>query len=228
MVYAQGSSLHKIPLMRTLEDENPLVHKNRIVYIPGQTAIGLSYDCHEKYIYWSDVSSNTINWIREDGSNFSVILNNVKSAEGLAVDWISRNIYFNDSESRTIEVASLNGLYRKVLIKSHLTNPRGIAVDPIDGYIYWTDWNRKHPKIERSNMDGTHRRVIVSDYLGVPNGLYFDQKRQEICWGDAKTKRIECVEKDGSNRRVVTQINQMYPFDLAEVRSNIYWSDWSK
>lgn len=77
-------------------------------------------------------------------------------------------------------------------------------------------------------MDGSHRKVIVSEDLGVPNGIYFDSKRQEVCWGDAKTKRIECVEKDGSNRRIVTQINQIYPFDLTEVRSNIYWSDWSK
>jgi hypothetical protein len=27
----------------------------------------------------------------------------------------------------------LNGLFRKVLIKSNLNNPRGIAIDPIDG-----------------------------------------------------------------------------------------------
>ena len=60
-------------------------------------------------------------------------MHNVKSAEGLAIDWISRNMYFTDSETRTIEVASLNGQYRKTLIQSHISNPRGIAVDPIDG-----------------------------------------------------------------------------------------------
>lgn len=129
---------------------------------------------------------------------------------------------------RTIEVASLSGQYRKTLIRTHLNNPRGITVDPIDGYIFWTDWNRKSPKIERANMDGTHRKVLVNTDIGVPNGLYFDQKRQEVCWGDAKTNKIECVEKDGSNRRTIIQINQMYPFDLTEVRTNIYWSDWSK
>jgi hypothetical protein len=77
----------------------------------------VSYDCHEQFIYWSDVSSNAINRIRADGSNYSVVLNDVKSAEGISVDWISRNIYFTDSEARTIEVASLNGQHRKVLIK---------------------------------------------------------------------------------------------------------------
>ena len=81
------------------------------------------------------MSSNLINKIRTDGSNYSVVLSNVQSAEGLAVDWISRNIYFTDSETRTIEVASLNGLHRKVLIRNNLKNPRGIAVDPVDGFV---------------------------------------------------------------------------------------------
>ena len=102
----------------------------------GQTSVSVSYDCHEQYIYFSDVSSNVINRIRADGNNYSIVLHNVKSAEGLAIDWISRNLYFTDSETRTIEVASLNGQYRKTLIKSHINNPRGIAVDPIDGCSY--------------------------------------------------------------------------------------------
>jgi SHS2 domain-containing protein len=132
LVYAQGLSLHKLPF-KPSEEDSLVPHKNRIVYIPGQTAVGLAYDCHEQYLYWSDVSGRIINRIRMDGSNFSNVLSNVSSSEGLAIDWLSRNIFFTDSERRTIEVASLNGQYRKVLIKSHLSNPRGIAVDPIDG-----------------------------------------------------------------------------------------------
>ena len=229
LVYAQGASLNKIPFESSNENQitNREKHDNRIVHIPGQTAVAISYDCHEQFIYWSDVSSNIISRIRYDGSNYSVVLENVKSAEGLAVDWLSRNIYFTDAEQRTIEVASLNGKYRKILVNTNLKNPRGIAVDPIDGYIFWCDWNRKSPKIERANMDGTQRKIIVSSDLGVPNSLYFDHKRQEVCWADAKTKRIECCAKDGSNRRLVTQMNQIYPFDITEVKTNIYWSDWS-
>jgi hypothetical protein len=77
-------------------------------------------------------------------------------------------------------------------------------------------------------MDGTHRKIIVDTDIGVPNGLYFDYRRQEVCWGDAKTKRIECVQKDGSDRRVVAKINNIYPFDLTDNGPYIYWSDWSR
>jgi hypothetical protein len=55
------------------------------------------------------------------------------SVEGLTIDWLSRNLYLTDSKARTIEIVSLNGGHRKVIIKNNLFNPRGIAVDPIDG-----------------------------------------------------------------------------------------------
>ena len=77
-------------------------------------------------------------------------------------------------------------------------------------------------------MDGTHRVVLVSEGLGLPNGLYYDHRRREVCWGDAKVKRIECIGRDGRNRRNVTSDSNMYPFDITEVGTNIYWSDWSK
>ncbi len=133
LVYAQGASVHRINLKDTSEPNPNEPIRTRLFYNPSSTAVGLAYDCHEDFVYWSDVRGNVINRIRPDGSNFSLVLTNVKSAEGLAIDWISRNMYFADSETRTIEVASLNGKHRKALIKSHLKNPRGIAVDPIDG-----------------------------------------------------------------------------------------------
>ena len=133
LVYAQGSALLKLSLKKKPGNDAVLVHRDRIVYIPGQTAVGVAYDCHEQSIYWSDISGNTISRINEDGSRYSIVLNNVTSAEGLAIDWISRNIYVVDSARRTIEVASLNGLYRKIIIRANLNNPRSIAVDPVDG-----------------------------------------------------------------------------------------------
>jgi nidogen (entactin) len=51
---------------------------------------------------------------------------------GVAVDWISRRVYWTDSGKDTIEVANIdNATMRAVLVNRGLVNPRGIAVDPM-------------------------------------------------------------------------------------------------
>lgn len=59
-----------------------------------------------------------------------MILPGLKSPEGIAVDWVSGNIYWTDSLKDTIETMSIEGKHRRVLINENLKNPRGIAVDP--------------------------------------------------------------------------------------------------
>lgn len=82
------------------------------------------------------------------------------SPEGLAIDWVSRNIYWTDSLRHTIEVANIDSRRRRVLFQTGLTNPRGIAVHPQRGKIFWSDWDRNNPRIEWANADGSDRRVF--------------------------------------------------------------------
>jgi len=53
----------------------------------------------------------------------------------VAVDWIAGNIFFTDILRQRIEVASVNGRYRKVLISQNLTAPTAIAVDVYSGLV---------------------------------------------------------------------------------------------
>jgi len=62
------------------------------------------------------------------------IANGVLIPEGLAIDWFTDNIYWTDSEANRIEVATLEGKYRKVLFWTDLDQPRAIAVVPMKGY----------------------------------------------------------------------------------------------
>lgn len=56
------------------------------------------------------------------------------SPEGVAVDWVSRRIYWTDSKKDTIEASSIeNSENRVIIISDDLINPRGIAVDPSRG-----------------------------------------------------------------------------------------------
>ena len=68
--------------------------------------------------------------------------------------------------------------------------------------MYWSDWG-VHAKIERSWMDGSSRQVLVKEDIGWPNGIALDVDEQTLYWCDAKTDRIESINVDGTNRKVI-------------------------
>lgn len=50
--------------------------------------------------------------------------------ETIAVDWVARNLYWTDSVMENIEVSTLDGRFRKVLLTKNITRPRGLVLDP--------------------------------------------------------------------------------------------------
>lgn len=64
-------------------------------------------------------------------SNIEVVVQTgLATAEGLAVDWIGENLYWVESNLDQIEVARLNGSYRRTLVAGEMQSPRAIALDP--------------------------------------------------------------------------------------------------
>lgn len=94
-------------------------------------------DCAEGKVYWSDISAKSIFSSKYDGTEKETFINSdTVSPEGVAIDWVSRRLYWTDSGKDTIEVASLdNSTLRSVLINKGLVNPRGIALDPHSKYV---------------------------------------------------------------------------------------------
>lgn len=62
-----------------------------------------------------------------------MVTSEVQHPDGMAVDWIARNLYWTDTGTDRIEVARLNGTSRKVLISEDLGEPRAIVLDPPKG-----------------------------------------------------------------------------------------------
>lgn len=51
-----------------------------------------------------------------NGSNQRVVISNeIYHPDGVAVDWVARNIYWTDTGTDRIEVATLNGKHRRVI-----------------------------------------------------------------------------------------------------------------
>ena len=65
---------------------------------------------------------------------YDFLLTDVLNCEGLAVDWVGRNLFWTDERRKAISVASLeNPNERKILIEKHLVHPRAITLDPRHG-----------------------------------------------------------------------------------------------
>jgi integrin beta 2 len=92
---------------------------------------------------------------------FSQVLHNttLRNPDGIAVDWLGRNLYWCDKTTDTIEVSKLDGLYRKVLVKTGLQEPRGLAVHPFRGLLFYSDWGDS-AHIGRLGMDGSNHQTV--------------------------------------------------------------------
>lgn len=56
---------------------------------------------------------------------------------------------------------SLSSKGRQVVISHGLKQPRGLALDPDGGYMFFSDWHESTSRIEKAWLDGSHRRVLV-------------------------------------------------------------------
>lgn len=100
-----------------------------------------------------------------------------------------------------MQVCRFDGSNRFVVIHKDLDSPRGIALHPERGYMFWTDWGFRNPKIERSLLDGSQRIELVNKTLladiGWPNGITIDYTADLVYWIDAKAKQIFRMSVDG-------------------------------
>uniref|UniRef100_A0A674BZX8 Nidogen 1 n=1 Tax=Salmo trutta TaxID=8032 RepID=A0A674BZX8_SALTR len=225
LLFAQSGKIEHIPLDGYSMNKG---EAKALLHLPDRVAIAVAYDCVEKMVYWTDITGPSISKASlEGGDIISLITTDLESPEGLAIDYLARLMFWTDSMKDRIEVAKLDGSQRRVLFDTDLVNPRPIVADPSYGRVYWADWNRDGPKIEMSNMDGTDRTVLVKDDLGLPNGLTYDPESQQLCWADAGTRKVQCMDPNGRNRRTIVEGIQ-YPFAIVSHGRNLYYTDWRR
>ncbi|XP_052236453.1 prolow-density lipoprotein receptor-related protein 1-like isoform X3 [Dreissena polymorpha] len=193
-------------------------------------SVAVDFDYKENMIYWTDIrsQSSTINRRRLDRNDTEVLHSStVLNPDGIAVDWVGRNLYWCDRNTDTIEVSTLNGKYRKVLVKdkSFLREPRALELFPKYGYLFISDWGDQ-PHISRLSMDGVQRKHIITEDLAWPNGLTIDYVTEKLFWADANYDYIGIADLDGQNRHRILEDNVPHPFAITAFVDKIYWTDW--
>ena len=97
-------------------------------------AVALDVHVSERTIYWSDINRRVIQRMNlTSGVIENIITANLGVVDGLAIEWESDLIYWTDYTYKRVEVATLHGKHRKVLIQGSLSNPRGLALYPKKG-----------------------------------------------------------------------------------------------
>uniref|UniRef100_A0A674PNF9 Low density lipoprotein receptor-related protein 8, apolipoprotein e receptor n=1 Tax=Takifugu rubripes TaxID=31033 RepID=A0A674PNF9_TAKRU len=195
-----------------------------------KNAVALDVDVSTNKMFWCDLYHGKIYsaYINKagDSSQQVTLVDLLHSPEGLAVDWIHKNIYWTDSGNKSISVASGDGRKRKVLIATELSEPRAIAVDPHQGFMYWSDWGGQ-AKIEKSGLNGVDRQVLVSEHIEWPNGITLDLSNKRLYWVDSKLHLLSSVDLNGDNRKVLLSSHHHlgHPFAVTVFEDRLYWTD---
>ncbi|XP_065175972.1 sortilin-related receptor-like [Sycon ciliatum] len=192
-------------------------------------AISLDFLWDKKELFLTDVRHDWVRRIYLDGTGRQAAIQNttISSPEGVAVDWISQNVYWTDTGEDLISVSRLDGTKRRVLVEEGLDEPRAIVLDPIKGYMYWTDWGNS-PGIYSAWMDGTHIKNLVNSTIRWPNGLALDRNSSELYWTDGGIDRIEAMMTDGTGRRAVVTTGLGHTFGITVFGSHVFWTDWQQ
>ncbi|XP_047516497.1 sortilin-related receptor-like isoform X1 [Pieris napi] len=214
-----------------------LVDNSTVVPIKGQqNIVAIEFDMKNNCIYWADIEVDKISrQCFNNGDKQEIVVDtDLASIEGMALDWISNVLFFVDGSRKKIEAVrtdlSSQGRMRATILDSKvLSKPRGIAVHPKAGYLFWTDWDRKNPSVSRSNLDGSDvKKLFTNPIVQWPNGITIDQMSERIYWVDAMEDYIASADLEGKYfRRILWHDEKVFhPFAVAVLKDKMYWDDW--
>lgn len=155
--------------------------------IPGFDSLdGVGVDVSTGRIFFVD---NAALWSADsDGSGLDMLVDftlDHSAGRRVAVDSTAGQVYWTDPLGNRIRRANLDGTNVEDVIGGTSGNgnpllPYGIAVDPIGGKLYWTEWGSQDSpplstaKIAAANLDGTSIDELIVTGLTAPDSLVFD------------------------------------------------------
>eukprot|EP00731_Ephydatia_muelleri_P010819 Em0005g1405a len=156
-IYSQGSEI----LMMMNEDQDSA----SVFYSDPHTVIALDVHYRLGLVFWiSNEADSITSYVKMATLNSAVvnpsIISNGTTLSALAVDWISDRVYWTNTNDRQIKVFDIStGSILVFMDTGYDTSPLGIAVDPIMGWIYWSDGQQQN--IQRASiLNASWKQVI--------------------------------------------------------------------
>lgn len=170
----------------------------------GFQALGFHWE--DQLLFWSEGTNKKIQSVILNGSLETTTLFTGSSAEvhGIAVDWLSRNLYFTDGLYNWIMMTSTvpNKPGYRIIVQDGLESPHGLAVHPSRGRLFWSDWGTR-AKIESSDLLGENRKVLLDTDMVKPLGLVIDYDKNRLYWVDSFKCTIEMADLNGKGHKIL-------------------------
>ena len=195
----------------------------------GVGALGSNFDVTSSHVYFEESGSFDADLRRVDldGQNPETLVAD-ESARGIAVDAANNTLYWVDNEPPQIRTSALDGSTPQTVLESTTVNVQDVAVNPLDGMLYWTDSSSGtfDSVIRRSNADGSTVESFFQFDVEDPRGIALDADNGKIYWADAFAPEVARSNLDGTGFEVlVSSVNRPVDVALDPVNGKIYWAD---
>lgn len=153
----------------------------------------------------------------------------LSSTGALALDWVSGNLYLFDETREVVYVCRADGVRCRLVATDNLSLLRGLAVDPLVGFVFWTVWGSSRTALERALLDGSDRKPLVGVKAESPTALALDPIRRHVYWTEARRRLLVRTDYYGRRRHTVHIMH-----DAAEMRGmsllhpTLYLPQWSE
>lgn len=113
---------------------------------------------------------------------------------GLTIDYSGDRLWWTDARLGTVESTDLNGLDRRVTVRSwQIRGTFGIAVLQDSIYLTKRHYGRKILKID-DKINGTKTMVTIARYLYSPRGIVtYDRLKQPVPEGECLSSGFVCM-----------------------------------
>ncbi|XP_066507849.1 prolow-density lipoprotein receptor-related protein 1 [Hoplias malabaricus] len=122
----------------------------------------------------------------------------------LAVDWITRNLYWSSVKKPQLYVSSPGWKYTAIVLQAELQDTTSIALHPATGRMCFTAVGRENsktlPRVDCASMNGQNQMTLWKKGQ-IPMFLTFSSQGLTVYWADIAAEFIASLDIDGSNYR---------------------------